>query len=133
MFGYEKGAFKGAVFPQIGELEKANGGTLHLGNIESLSLDLQSKVLYFLEEGEFFRMGGAAPIKIDVRVVATTCENLEAELNNSLMIGDSWENDIVGAAGVGMHQVFYNLSGRTDLPFAPTYQITDLKDLFNFL
>lgn len=48
------------------------------------------------------------------------------------MIGDSWENDIVGAAGVGMHQVFYNLSGRIDLPFAPTYQITDLKDLFNF-
>ena len=58
---------------------------------------------------------------------------LLGELNNSLMIGDSWENDIVGAAGVGMHQVFYNLSGRTDLPFAPTYQITDLKDLFNFL
>jgi peptidyl-tRNA hydrolase len=57
----------------------------------------------------------------------------QSELNNSLMIGDSWENDIVGAAGVGMHQVFYNLSGRTDLPFAPTYQITDLKDLFNFL
>ena len=57
----------------------------------------------------------------------------QSELNNSLMIGDSWENDIVGAAGVGMHQVFYNLSGRIDLPFAPTYQITDLKDLFNFL
>ena len=88
MFGYEKGAFKGAVFPQIGELEKANGGTLHLGNIESLSLDLQSKVLYFLEEGEFFRMGGAEPIKIDIRVVATTCENLEELINQGKFIDE---------------------------------------------
>ena len=57
----------------------------------------------------------------------------QSELNDSLMIGDSWENDIAGAAGVGMHQVFYNLSGRTDLPFTPTYQITDLKELWDLL
>ena len=50
-----------------------------------------------------------------------------------MMIGDSWENDIAGAAGAGMHQVFYNLSGRTDLPFTPTYQITDLKELLDLL
>ena len=57
----------------------------------------------------------------------------QSELNDSLMIGDSWENDIAGAAGVGMHQVFYNLSGRTDLPFTPTYQITHLKELLDLL
>ena len=57
----------------------------------------------------------------------------QSELNDSLMMGDSWENDIAGAAGVGMHQVFYNLSGRTDLPFTPTYQITDLKELLDLL
>ena len=57
----------------------------------------------------------------------------QSELNDSLMIGDSWENDIAGAAGVGMHQVFYNMSGRTDLPFTPTYQITDLKELLDLL
>ena len=57
----------------------------------------------------------------------------QSELNDSLMIGDSWENDIAGAAGVGMHQVFYNLSGRTDLPFTPTYQITELKELLDLL
>lgn len=57
----------------------------------------------------------------------------QSELNDSLMIGDSWENDIAGAAGVGMHQVFYNLFGRTDLPFTPTYQITDLKELLDLL
>ena len=57
----------------------------------------------------------------------------QSELNNSLMIGDSWENDIVGAAGVGMHQVFYNVTGRTEFPFKPTYQITDLKELLQLL
>ena len=57
----------------------------------------------------------------------------QSELNDSLMIGDSWENDIAGAAGVGMHQVCYNLSGRTDLPFTPSYQITDLKELLDLL
>ena len=57
----------------------------------------------------------------------------QSQLNESLMIGDSWENDIVGAAGVGMHQVFYNLSGRVDLPFTPTYQISDLKELLDLL
>lgn len=57
----------------------------------------------------------------------------QSELNESLMIGDSWENDITGAAGVGMHQVFYNISGRVDFPFTPTYQITDLKELLELL
>lgn len=57
----------------------------------------------------------------------------QSELRHSLMIGDSWENDITGAAGVGMHQVFYNVSGITQLPFTPTYEITDLKELINIL
>lgn len=57
----------------------------------------------------------------------------QSELRHSLMIGDSWENDVAGAAGVGMHQVFYNVSGITRLPFTPTYEITDLKELINIL
>lgn len=57
----------------------------------------------------------------------------QSELRESLMIGDSWENDITGAAKVGMHQVFYNPSSFAELPFAPTYQITDLKELMDFL
>lgn len=57
----------------------------------------------------------------------------QSELKDSLMIGDSWESDIAGAAGVGMHQVFYNLSGRVDLPFTPTYQIADLEELLELL
>lgn len=57
----------------------------------------------------------------------------QSELRESLMIGDSWENDVAGAAGVGMHQVYYNVSGRTEFPFTPTHQITDLKELMNLL
>ena len=57
----------------------------------------------------------------------------QSELRESLMVGDSWENDITGAQGVGMHQVFYNVMGRTEFPFKPTYQITDLKELLQLL
>ena len=57
----------------------------------------------------------------------------QSELRDSLMIGDSWDADIVGARGVGMHQVFYNVSGRTSFPFTPTYSIDDLKELTTFL
>lgn len=57
----------------------------------------------------------------------------QSELRDSLMIGDSWDNDITGARGVGMHQVYYNVTGRTEFPFKPTYQITDLKELLQLL
>lgn len=57
----------------------------------------------------------------------------QSELRESLMIGDSWEADITGAHGVGMHQVFYNVAGRTTFPFLPTYQIHSLKELMNIL
>lgn len=57
----------------------------------------------------------------------------QSQLRDSLMIGDSWENDITGAKRVGMHQAFYNATGKTDLPFEPTYQISDLKELMKIL
>lgn len=57
----------------------------------------------------------------------------QSELKDSLMIGDSWDNDITGAKNVGMHQVFYNVNGKTELPFRPTYHITNLKDLMQIL
>jgi hypothetical protein len=49
------------------------------------------------------------------------------------MIGDSWEADITGANGIGMHQAYYNVSGRADFPFRPTYLVTDLKELMELL
>ncbi|WP_294632805.1 YjjG family noncanonical pyrimidine nucleotidase [uncultured Bacteroides sp.] len=56
-----------------------------------------------------------------------------SELRDSLMIGDSWDNDIAGAEGVGMHQVYYNVAGRTSFPFTPTFHITDLRELMQIL
>lgn len=58
----------------------------------------------------------------------------QSQVNDSLMIGDSWENDITGAAGIGMHQVFYDPEGGTaPLPFRPTYRISDLQELTGLL
>lgn len=78
LFGYERGAFKGAIVAQVGDLKKIDGGTLHIGNIEALNLELQSKILYFIQNGEFFAMGSAEPVKSTVRIVASTNDNLEA-------------------------------------------------------
>ena len=57
----------------------------------------------------------------------------QSEVCDSLMIGDSWENDVAGAKGVGMHQVFYNVTGKEELPFQPTYHISNLKELMQIL
>lgn len=88
IFGYEKGAFKEAVLSQIGDLEKVNGGTLHLGNIEALSLDIQSKILYLLEEGKFYRMGSVKGIRTNIRIIATTSENLEELIHEGKFIDE---------------------------------------------
>ena len=57
----------------------------------------------------------------------------QSELQESLMIGDNWENDIVGARNAGMHQVYYHPTADTSLPFHPTYHISDLQELTTFL
>ena len=57
----------------------------------------------------------------------------QSQLAESLMIGDSWEADMVGARGIGMHHAFYNVSGRSEFPFRPTYTLNDLKELIELL
>jgi DNA-binding NtrC family response regulator len=81
MFGHEKGALIGAVKRSLGALERANGGTLLLDEIAELRADLQPKLLRVLQEREFERIGGSGPVKVDVRVIATTTRNLEAEVS----------------------------------------------------
>lgn len=61
------------------------------------------------------------------------CSATQSLLQESLMIGDSWENDIEGAKGAGMDQVFYNVHGKTDLPFRPTFCISSLAELMKLL
>jgi transcriptional regulator with PAS, ATPase and Fis domain len=76
LFGHEKGSFTGAVNQRIGKFELANHGTILLDEIGEMSLQLQAKLLRVLQEFELDRVGGKAPIPIDVRVIATTNENL---------------------------------------------------------
>ena len=78
LFGHEKGAFTGALSRRLGRFEVADGGTLFLDEIGDLPLDLQVKLLRVLQEGEFERVGGGKPIRVNVRVIAATHRDLEA-------------------------------------------------------
>nr|HID59498.1 sigma-54-dependent Fis family transcriptional regulator [Desulfobacterales bacterium] len=79
LFGHEKGAFTGATRRKIGILETANEGTVFLDEIGDISPSIQVKLLRFLQENEFYRVGGTRPIKVDVRIIAATNRNLEKE------------------------------------------------------
>ncbi|MGZ8457952.1 MAG: sigma-54-dependent transcriptional regulator [Gemmatirosa sp.] len=79
LFGHEKGAFTGAIKRVEGAFERAHRGTLLLDEISEMRLDLQAKLLRVLQEQEFERVGGTAPIKVDVRIIATTNRDLAAE------------------------------------------------------
>ena len=80
LFGYEKGAFSGALFQKKGKIELADGGTLLLDEITEMHPNLQSKLLRVLQEGEVDRLGGYHPIKVDVRLISTTNRDIEKEV-----------------------------------------------------
>src|SRR4051812_15369506 len=79
LFGHEKGAFTGAIKRVEGAFERAHGGTLLLDEISEMRLDLQAKLLRVLQEQEFERVGGTHPIKVDVRIIATTNREIADE------------------------------------------------------
>jgi DNA-binding NtrC family response regulator len=81
LFGHEKGAFTGAQARRIGKFEEANGGTLLLDEISEMDVRLQAKLLRAIQEKEIDRLGGKNPVKVDVRILATSNRNLEAEVN----------------------------------------------------
>ena len=80
LFGHERGAFTDARMQKRGLLETADGGTVFLDEIGEMAPALQAKLLRFLEEKSFKRVGGAADIRVDVRVIAATNRNLEEEV-----------------------------------------------------
>jgi PAS domain S-box-containing protein len=90
LFGHEKGAFTGAQAKKIGRFELADGTTLFLDEIGELPLELQSKLLRVLQEGEFERLGSSQTRKIDVRIIAATNRNLKVEVQNGLFREDLW-------------------------------------------
>jgi transcriptional regulator with PAS, ATPase and Fis domain len=82
LFGYEPGAFTGAVRRKKGKVEVAQGGTIFFDEIGDLSQELQAKLLRFLQEREFERVGGTTPISVDVRVIAATNRGLGAAVRS---------------------------------------------------
>ena len=80
LFGHEKGAFTGAVSRRVGKFEEADGGTLLLDEVSEMDPRLQAKLLRALQEREIDRVGGAKPVKVDVRIIATSNRNLQEEV-----------------------------------------------------
>ena len=77
LFGHEKGAFTGASHQRIGRFEQADGGTLFLDEIGDMPPETQTRLLRVLSDGEFYRVGGHTSLKVDVRIIAATHQNLE--------------------------------------------------------
>jgi len=90
LFGHEKGAFTGATTRKLGRFELANSGTIFLDEIGELPLELQSKLLRVIQEGEFERLGGTRTIKVDVRIIAATNRDLKAEVDKGNFRQDLW-------------------------------------------
>ena len=77
LFGHERGAFTGAQTQRVGRFEQSDGGTLFLDEIGDMPAEMQTRLLRVLSDGEFFRVGGHTPIKVNVRIIAATHQNLE--------------------------------------------------------
>jgi len=80
LFGHERGAFTGADTKRIGRFEQANGGTLFLDEIADMPLETQTRLLRVLSNGEFYRVGGREPVKVNVRIIAATHQSLETRV-----------------------------------------------------
>ena len=88
LFGHERGAFTGADAQRRGRFEQADGGTLFLDEIGDMSVPLQTRLLRVLAEGEFYRVGGQTPIRVDVRVIAATHQDLKDRVTRGLFRED---------------------------------------------
>jgi two-component system nitrogen regulation response regulator GlnG len=88
LFGHEKGAFTGASQQRRGRFEQADGGTLFLDEIGDMPAETQTRLLRVLADGEFYRVGGRTPVKVDVRIIAATHQNLEELVNQHLFRED---------------------------------------------
>ena len=88
LFGHERGAFTGAQTARRGRFEQADGGTLFLDEIGDMPAELQTRLLRVLADGEFYRVGGHTPVRVDVRIIAATHQNLEERVQKGLFRED---------------------------------------------
>ena len=111
LFGHERGAFTGAASRRLGRFEQAHGGTLFLDEIGDMSAALQTRLLRVLAEGEFFRVGGHEAVKVDVRIIAATHQDLEARVKEGV-----FREDLFHRLNVVHVQVPALRERRDDLP-----------------
>ena len=88
LFGHERGAFTGAQARRLGRFEQADGGTLFLDEIGDMPAELQTRLLRVLADGEFYRVGGHMPVRVDVRIIAATHQDLEARVRTGMFRED---------------------------------------------
>lgn len=111
LFGHEKGSFTGADALRRGRFEQADGGTLFLDEIGDMSPQLQTRLLRVLAEGEFYRVGGQVPVRVDVRVIAATHQDLEGRVKQNL-----FREDLLHRLNVIRIEVPPVRSRREDIP-----------------
>src|SRR3989449_5093841 len=125
LFGYERGAFTGAIRDKMGKFEQADKGTLLLDEIGEMSPHLQAKLLHVLQDAEFSRLGGKKPVRVNVRVLAATNKKLkEAVLNGE------FRNDLYFRLNVIKFEVPPLRDRREDIPLLCTHFVEKYRERY---
>ncbi len=119
LFGHEKGAFTGAIARRTGRFEQADGGTLFLDEVGELPLETQAKMLRVLQSGEFERVGGARPLKTDVRIIAASNRDLDQAVREG-----RFRSDLYHRLAIFPIHVPPLRERREDIPLLAAYLVT---------
>lgn len=126
LFGFEKGAFTGAFKAKMGKFELANNGSIFLDEIGEMSTNLQAKLLHVLQDGEFSKLGGKQDLRVDVRVIAATNQNLEEALRENRFREDLYYRlNVVGIIVPPLRE------RREDIPILCEYFLKKFRAQYN--
>jgi two-component system nitrogen regulation response regulator GlnG len=126
LFGHEKGAFTGAQSARKGRFEQADGGTLFLDEIGDMPAELQTRLLRVLADGEFYRVGGHSPVKVDVRIIAATHQDLEKRVESG-----SFREDLFHRLNVIRINLPALRERREDIPLLANHFLRSAADELN--
>lgn len=126
LFGHEKGAFTGAQAARKGRFEQADGGTLFLDEIGDMPAELQTRLLRVLADGEFYRVGGHSPVKVDVRIIAATHQNLENRVQSG-----AFREDLFHRLNVIRINIPSLRERREDIPLLANHFLRQAADELN--